>query len=113
VNVTGSSYVAEEEPLLTNLDVGSGYVSLTLPLSAVGTLIASPKKALFAAKSVPAGTVKIYASTSLPFPEPPEEIDLNDASHCTITPNDDGETATVTIRLDGDAPQMFYRIEHW
>ena len=113
VNVTGSSYVAEEEPLLTNLDVGSGYVSLTLPLSAVRTLIASPKKALFAAKSVPAGTVKIYASTSLPFPEPPEEIDLNDASHCTITPNDDGETATVTIRLDGDAPQMFYRIEHW
>jgi hypothetical protein len=75
--------------------------------------MAPTRKALLSARSVPAGSVKIYASKSLPFPDPPEELDLNDASQCTVTPNDDGETATVTIRLDGDASQMFYRIERW
>ena len=52
------------------------------------------------------GGITVYASPVLPFPDPPNEVDLD---ACGLVDNGDG-TVTISIPLLGPAPQMFFKI---
>ncbi|MBQ6136497.1 MAG: hypothetical protein IJI73_03900, partial [Kiritimatiellae bacterium] len=110
-SVTGSNTAAVSVALVSapvpvsRIAASASGVSLTVPLTAVSDVLRSRGVETQAA-APEAGVFRIYASPSLPFPDPPGEVDV---SQCTLTDNGDG-TATVSIPLAGPEPQMFFKV---
>ena len=91
VSVDGGPATANENVEILEVSISPAGARLTLSLSAARVL---------------PGVLKIYYTSALPYPEPPDEVDL---SQCEIIDNGDG-TATVVIPLEGGAQSMFYKI---
>ena len=87
---------------VSRIAVAQSAVALEVPLGAVEDEL----EARASSSPRSGGGITIYASPTLPFPDTPEVVDLDE---CGLVDNGDG-TVTISIPLHGAAPQMFFKI---